>query len=219
MIRAAICAVAVLLAAVCTAHSQTSRSRFRLAAEYDDIRLWDLIWVAGEPVPARTFEGPIVVLFGDDGRTASPDGRSTFHECGEAIYLGDRPLTDLGNGPIGKSLMLTVVELRTGPRVDRRPRSDMPPAFPREEATRLMENERVTVWSFVLRPETPTARHAHNYRSVTVWLDDGELEFETRSGATRRPVQRGGIGWESAGGVDAERAVSGPLRGVTLEVK
>jgi hypothetical protein len=56
----------------------------------------------------------------------------------------------------------------------------VPPAFPREGAVKLIENDRVVVWDVTATEGDPAATHEHPLDTVVVALSDGSVTFERR---------------------------------------
>src|SRR5262245_59618369 len=66
---------------------------------------------------------------------------------------------------------------------------DLPPPFPRTNATKLFENERINVWDIVWPKGQPTVLHRHIYDQVGTYYQRGgrvitTSEGEKRSGTT-----------------------------------
>jgi hypothetical protein len=58
----------------------------------------------------------------------------------------------------------------------------VPNAFPRPHAVRLLENERVVVWSYRWYPGEPTPMHFHDKDAVVVYEEDSTLQATTPDG-------------------------------------
>jgi hypothetical protein len=60
--------------------------------------------------------------------------------------------------------------------------SGYPNAYPREGIIKLLENDRVIVWSYRWTPDKPTVMHFHNTDVVVVYQEDTPLKSITPDG-------------------------------------
>jgi hypothetical protein len=127
------------------------------------VAVWD---TTGDPRLERNVDHDVVVmrLTGPHARTASfipkggmlkPDGRCLV------IELKDNPVPPIEN--------------KTG----------YPLAFPRPHVKKLLENNRVIVWSYRWNPGEPTPIHFHDKDVVVVYLEDTSLISTTPDGAKK----------------------------------
>src|SRR5689334_2426694 len=65
---------------------------------------------------------------------------------------------------------------------------DLPPPFPRQNATKLMENERIVVWNIVWPKGQPTALHRHVYDQVGTYYARGGRVITTPDGNARQAM-------------------------------
>jgi hypothetical protein len=75
-----------------------------------------------------------------------------------------------------------VIALKDHPEAPIVNNSGYPNAYPREGIVKLLENDRVIVWSFRWTPGKPTAMHFHNTDVVVVYQEDTPLESITPDG-------------------------------------
>jgi hypothetical protein len=98
--------------------------------------------------------------------------------------------------------------------------SPLPPPFPREGATKLLENDRVAVWDVAwLRQAYPVHRHIYDYSGVYYTSGDRVVVSE---GGTRSPAKT--VAWDTfffrRGVTHSEEGTSDePLRAVFVEFK
>jgi quercetin dioxygenase-like cupin family protein len=59
-----------------------------------------------------------------------------------------------------------------------------PPAFPRDNTKKVLENERVIVWDAVWPKGQPTIMHRHEHNAVSVTVEEGATTATTPDGAT-----------------------------------
>jgi hypothetical protein len=98
--------------------------------------------------------------------------------------------------------------------------SPLPPAYPREGASKLLENDRVIVWNIAwLKQAYPL--HRHPYALSGVYYTSGDRIIVSTEGA-RRPVstKAGDTAFQRAGVTHIEEGASdSPLRAVFFELK
>jgi hypothetical protein len=75
-----------------------------------------------------------------------------------------------------------VVALKDHPAAPIVNNSGYPNAYPREGIVKLLENDRVIVWSYRWTPGKPTVMHFHNTDVVVVYQEDTPLESITPDG-------------------------------------
>jgi hypothetical protein len=125
------------------------------------LTVWDK---TGDPRLAGNVAHDVVLmqLTGSHARTASfvPKG-GVFKPCERClvIELKDHPVPPLEN--------------KTG----------YPLAFPRPHVKKLLENDRVIVWSYRWNPGEPTPMHFHDKDVVVVYLEPTALTSTTPDGA------------------------------------
>ena len=133
------------------------------AIDNERVTVWD---VTGNSRLARNIDHDVVVmqLTGSHARTASfvPKG-GALKSCERClvIALKDHPVPPLEN--------------KTG----------YPLAFPRPHVKKLLENDRVIVWSYRWNPGEPTPMHFHDKDVVVVYLEDTALTSTTPDGAKK----------------------------------
>jgi len=97
---------------------------------------------------------------------------------------------------------------------------DLPPAYPRPGATRMLENDRVIVWNIAwLQQEYPFHRHVYDH--VGVYYAPGDRVITSLEGE-RRPVSTPAwnISFQLRGVTHAEAGSSeDPLRAVFVQIK
>jgi ketosteroid isomerase-like protein len=99
--------------------------------------------------------------------------------------------------------------------------SSYPPPFPREGATKMLDNDRVQVWNVAWPKGSVTALHRHPYDMTGVYYAPGDRVI-TQVDGSKRPVTTaaGGIVWQFKGLTHIEEGTSdAPLRAVMIELK
>jgi predicted metal-dependent enzyme (double-stranded beta helix superfamily) len=99
-------------------------------------------------------------------------------------------------------------------------KSGYPDAFPRENAKKLLDNPRVTVWDFAWTPGKPTVTHFHSKDVVVVYLGDGELASTTPDGKiTNNSYTFGQAKFNARDRTHSELLVKGAQRVIAVELK
>ena len=96
-----------------------------------------------------------------------------------------------------------------------------PPAFPRKNATRLLESDRFVVWDIVWPKGEPTPMHRHLYDQVGTYYAPGGRVITTPDGATRSAMTAvGALSGTGKGTTHIEEGTTDPpLRAVFIELK
>ena len=92
-----------------------------------------------------------------------------------------------------RSLLALLVALQT---------SNLPPAFPRDGAKQLIDNDRVTVWDVVIPKGKPTVMHQHKYDMVRVELADTTVRVTNPGGSPGAPgnIRMGTVAFDAKAG-------------------
>jgi hypothetical protein len=101
------------------------------------------------------------------------------------------------------------------------PSQNLPPAYPRAGATKILDNQRVQVWKIAWLKGEPSPLHRHIYDLVGVYYEPGDRMIISPEG-TRRPVSTaaGEIAFQRKGVTHIEEGTSeSPLRAVFIEMK
>jgi hypothetical protein len=130
------------------------------------VTVWDVPGTKGQGNPTLGHDHDVVVmqLTGPHARTAS------------FIAKGNKKPAVIGARSLVIELKDTVVpplENKTG----------YPLAFPRPHVKKLLENDRVIVWSYRWNPGEPTPMHFHDKDVVVVYLEPTALTSTTPQGA------------------------------------
>ena len=97
----------------------------------------------------------------------------------------------------------------------------LPPPFPRPNAVKLLDNDRVQVWNVSWPKGQPTPLHRHIYDITGIYIAPGDRLITAVDGS-KRPVSNaaGGIVWQFKGLTHIEEGTSdGPLRAVMIDLK
>lgn len=98
---------------------------------------------------------------------------------------------------------------------------DLPPPFPRTNATKLMETDRINVWDIVWPKDQPTALHRHIYDQVGTYYARGGRLITATDGTERRGMTEvGSLSTTRKGTTHVEEGTTDPpLRAVFIELK
>ena len=97
----------------------------------------------------------------------------------------------------------------------------LPPPFPRTNATKLLDTDRITVWDIVWPKGQPTAMHRHVYDQVGTYYARGGRLITTPDGAARTNITEvGSLSTTRKGTTHIEEGnTDPPLRAVFIELK
>jgi len=101
------------------------------------------------------------------------------------------------------------------------PAANLPPAYPRTGATKILDNDRVQVWNIAWLKGAPSPLHRHVYDLVGVYYEPGDRMIISPEGA-KRPVSTKAwdIAFQRVGVTHIEEGTSeAPLRAVFVEMK
>src|SRR5579864_5513872 len=101
------------------------------------------------------------------------------------------------------------------------PLQNLPPAYPRAGASKILDNARVQVWNIAWLKGQPSPLHRHIYDLAGTYYESGDRIIISPEG-TRRPVstKAGDIAFQRKGVTHIEEGVSDtPLRAVFVEMK
>jgi hypothetical protein len=139
------------------------------AIDNDRVTVWDVTWTKGQINPARGHDHDAVVMW-----VSGPQARHASF-----IAKGDSGAA-IGSANQGRSI---VIELKDQPVAPITNKTGYPNAFPRPHVKKLLENDRVIVWSYRWNPGEPTPMHFHDKDVVVVYLEDTALTSTTPDGA------------------------------------
>jgi hypothetical protein len=150
----------------------------------DRVVVWDVVWTNGQTNPARGHDRAAVVMWvmGGTVRTASGIAK---RQSGQAYFSakGDgRDEQGVGENAADAPRSL-IIELKDHPVAPIENNTGYPLAFPRPHVKKLLENDRVIVWSYRWNPGEPTPMHFHDKDVVVVYLEDTALTSTTPAGA------------------------------------
>jgi hypothetical protein len=130
------------------------------------VTVWDVTGTKGQAHPALGHDRDVVVM------------RLTGADAGTAGFIAKSSTTPAVIG--GRSLIIELKDTVVPP-LDNK--TGYPLAFPRPHVKKLLENNRVIVWSYRWNPGEPTPMHFHDKDVVVVYLEPTALTSTTPQGA------------------------------------
>ncbi len=189
--------------------------------ENDRINVWDIVWPRGQPtVLHRHIYDQVGTYYQPGGRLIStPDGgkRGIVTEVG-SLSTTRKGTTHIEEGTTDPPLRAVFIELK-----QQKP-SGLPQsvvaaaAFPREGATQVLDDDRVTAWDYASWSGALTFQAARE--TVIVWLGDGSLRVTPRVGSpTVVQVKSGTMRHLDRDSAERLEIISGSPRAVFFELK
>jgi quercetin dioxygenase-like cupin family protein len=172
------------LAAICLAagFGQDAKRTIQPVVDNERVIVWDVTWTKGQTNPARGHDRGAVVLWVMGGTVRTLTG-ITNRSRGQAFFSakGDerREQGVAENGDAPRSLVIELKDHSVAPIENK---TGYPNAFPRPHVKKLLENDRVIVWSYGWNPGEPTPMHFHDKDVVVVYLEDTALTSTTPDG-------------------------------------
>jgi hypothetical protein len=133
------------------------------------VRIWDVTWSKTEPnpIPRHDFDFVTIYLAG------AADGS---HKKGDVVFARQ------GISRLNPAERTVVIELKNHPVAPIENKSGYPLAFPRPRVKKVLENDRIIVWSYAWKPGEPTPMHFHDKDVVVVYMEDTALKSTTPDG-------------------------------------
>jgi hypothetical protein len=113
-----------------------------------------------------------------------------------------------------------VIELKDSHAPPMENNSEYPNAFPRPHAKKLLENDRVIVWSYRWYPGIPTPMHLHDKDVVVVYEEPTALKSTAADGSSIvNEYQSGEVRFNAHGRVHTEQLIRGTGSAIVTELK
>jgi hypothetical protein len=153
----------------------------------DRITVWDIVWPKGQPTPMhRHVYDQVGTYYARGGRLiTTPDGvvRANVTEVG-SLSATRKGTTHIEEGNTDPPLRAVFIELKHEI-ASGLPDADVgPPAFPREGAKQILNDDRVTAWDYTWTSGPQGLRYRPAWETVIVWLGAGTLRVTQGGGAT-----------------------------------
>ncbi len=93
-------------------------------------------------------------------------------------------------------------------------------AYPRADAVKLLENDRVVVWEYTWTTGVPSPTHFHDKDAVIVFMGAGELRATTPDGTVRGGTRSfGDVVFSPRDVTHVEELISGSAKSIVIELK
>ncbi|HWF11938.1 MAG TPA: hypothetical protein VG297_25895 [Bryobacteraceae bacterium] len=133
---------------------------------------------------------------------------------------GTATLGHKGEAPGADGARTIVIELKDHPVPPLANKSGYPNAFPRPRVKKLLENDRLIVWSYRWNPGEPTPMHFHDKDVVVVYEDDTALKSTTPDGkVTNNEYKDGQVKFNARNRTHTEMLIRGMGSAVMTELK
>jgi quercetin dioxygenase-like cupin family protein len=192
--------------------------------ENESVVVWDVAWVKGKPTPMHQHRVDVVgvTLVPGTVRVTLPDGRTreSQPDSAGAVSSGGKGLAHMEEGTSDVPRRAILIELK-GAKKDPVPAPDgIEPAWPRDGASKVLENDRVIVWDYRFQAGHATALHYHDKDTVVVELEPGVTRSIPKDGAPQETAWQGmRARFAPRGRIHREEVVSGSPRGIIVEIK
>ena len=200
------------------------RDGARPLVENDRVAVWDVTWIKGKPSPMHRHRYDLVAVYlvGSPIRITTPDGQSRESSVDPGFVLFQaKGVTHIEEGLVEDnprhSIMIDLKDFKAPPIPNT---TSSPPAFPRDGARKVLENERVVIWDYAWQAGKPTPVHFHDKDVVVVFMQDGQLRSTTPDGQSSvTTVSRGLARFNAGNRTHSEALVSGAPRAIITELK
>ena len=188
----------------------------------DRISVWDIVWPQGQPTAMHRHPyDQVGTYYATGGRLiTTPDGavRAAITKVG-SLSTTRKGTTHIEDGNTDPPLRAVFIELK------KETASGLPAAgggslFPRDGATQVLDDDRVTVWDYTWATGAQGLQYRPARETVIVWLGAGKLRVTQRDGAaTVSDVTAGTMRHITRGSNDMVEVVSGSPRAMFFELK
>ena len=189
----------------------------------DKVAVWDVTWPKGHPTLLHRHPYDMTGVYLAPGNRLITEVNGTKRPVSTkagGIVWQFKGLTHIEEGTSELSLRAIMIELKKDGSYGTDASSDLRPAFPRETATQLLENDRVRVFENTWPLHQMGPRHKHVRDAVVVWTAGGKLRSISRTGAeTVTEVKAFTVTMGNRGNEHSEEAIEGPPRAYVFELK
>jgi hypothetical protein len=161
MVRMSAIVLALCSTAICQAEQPI--------IDNERVRIWDVTWSKTDPHPIPRHDLDFVTIY----LSPAVDGA---HKKGDVVFAHQ------GDSKLNPGERTVVIELKNHPVAPIENKSGYPLAFPRPRVKKVLENDRVIVWSYAWKPGEPTPMHFHDKDVVVVYMEDTALKSTTPDG-------------------------------------
>jgi hypothetical protein len=192
--------------------------------DMDRITVWDIVWPKGQPTAMhRHVYDQVGTYYARGGRLiTTPDGaaRATITEVG-SLSTTRKGTTHIEEGNTDPPLRAVFIELKRET-ASGLPDADVggPAPFPREGATQILDDDRVTAWDYLWASGSQGLRYRPARETVIVWLGAGTVRMMQHTNAATESDVKAGTMHHLTGGLDETvEIVSGSPRAILFQLK
>ncbi len=214
----------VLLLAAQTYPPPFPRDGATKVLENESVVVWDVTWEKGKPTPMhRHVVGVVgVTLVPGTVRVRLPDGstRESEPDSVGSVSAGGKGMTHSEEGTSDTPRRAILIEIKGAGKEPLTPPEGAEPAWPREGATKVLENDEVVVWDYRFQKDRPIPFHFHDKDTVVVELEPGATRSIPREGDPQVTEWQGmRARFAPRGRFHREEVASGSPRGIIVEIK
>ena len=193
--------------------------------ENERVIVWEVTWPNGVPHPYHRHRYDMTGVFLRWGplRVTRLDGTFTLSEVPfeiPRVFFQAKGVTHKEEGigtPERHAIMIDMKENVASPS---QPRTDIPPALPREGAEEVLDSPRVTVWDVGWPEGQGTPLHVHTRDTVAVFLEGGTIRMRQADGSEEATTYASkDVVFLPAGTAHASSVTSGSPRAMFYELK
>jgi hypothetical protein len=191
--------------------------------ENDRIRVWDIVWPAGQPTAMHRhiYDQVGTYYIAGGRRITQPEGevRTNFTEVG-SLSTTKKGTTHIEEGTTNPPLRAVFIEMKQE-RGSGQPPADLgrPAPFPREGAKQVLDDERVTVWDTAWAAGANGFRYRPSRETVIVFLGDGTLTATAHGASSTTTVRPGTMRHLARGDDSSLEITAGAPRVMFFEFK
>jgi len=215
--------VSLILAQAATLPPPFPREGAKKLLDNERVTVWEVTWSKGMKTPLHRHPFPTVGVVLDPGSLKMTLEDQSVRESalgprGQAVFA-PAGFTHVEEGQSDAPPRAVIVELKGAPAEPMAIPAGVARAFPREGATKLLDNERVTVWN-VTWPSGSAPMHFHDSDVVVVAIADGTTKSTPQTGEAATTAWKfGDVRFNPRGRMHREEVVSGAPRLVAIELK
>jgi len=199
------------------------RAGVKQLLDNDRVTVWDVVWPKGQPTALHRHPYALAGVYLEPGTRVITDADGSKRNVNNAaggVTFQLKGLTHIEEGTSDAPLHAIMIELKQDAPVGDDASPDAPPAFPREGAKQLLDNERVRIWEYVW-PSHVGQLHRHVRDAVVVWMADGKLRATPRDGGAPNvtTLTKFNATYSRRGTVHTEEAIEGTPHAFVFELK
>lgn len=193
----------------------------------DRVTIWEVNWLKNVPQPIHRHLYDMAGVYLRYGfiNVTTPEGKVSPSAVFEVPrpYYQPRAIThkeEAVGGPNDPERMAIMVDLKQELAGPEGMVMGLSPAFPRDNAKAVLDNDRVRMWDYTWTPNKPTEMHVHAKDSVEVFVTGGTIKRTRTDGVDEvHTFKAGDARYIDRHRVDIEEAVNSSPRVITIDLK